>query len=147
MPSDWQSVLGGKSLPLGALDDAAKELLEHAGERKVWLLFGEMGSGKTTLIKAIANRLNVKETMSSPTFSIVNEYAAGIGHSIFHMDLYRLKSERELIDIGLDEYFGSKEFCFVEWPERLGRLTPEGTMQVRISPVDPHHRTIEYLPL
>ena len=127
-----------------ALDQVAEELLADIGERKVWLFFGEMGSGKTTLIKAIGRHLGVKEVMSSPTFSLVNEYPTSAMKQIYHVDLYRLKDEKEVMDIGMEEYFNSGQLCLVEWPERLGSLTPVHHAKVRITPTSLLHRKIDY---
>ncbi|MBL7847148.1 MAG: tRNA (adenosine(37)-N6)-threonylcarbamoyltransferase complex ATPase subunit type 1 TsaE [Cyclobacteriaceae bacterium] len=143
MPSGWRLTSLGSEVSLAGLEQVANELLAHAGKRTVLLFYGEMGSGKTTLIKAIARQLGVKETMSSPTFSIVNEYRASTT-TVYHLDLYRLKNEQELIDIGVEEYFDSGNYCLVEWPEKLGRLLPADTLQVRITPIDTSHRRIEY---
>lgn len=143
MPDGWRLTSLGTDVSLSGLEQVAKELLKQSRNRKIWLFYGEMGAGKTTLIKTIARRLGVKEVMSSPTFSIVNEYAAGTG-KVYHVDLYRLTNEREIADTGLEEYFDSGGYCLVEWPEKLGRLTPPEAMQVKITPTDLHHRTIEY---
>jgi tRNA threonylcarbamoyladenosine biosynthesis protein TsaE len=140
MREDWRVIPG---VALAGISDAARELLNNSNEKKIWLFYGEMGAGKTTLIKAVARELGVNEMMSSPTFSLVNEYAAG-ARRIYHMDLYRLNSEKEIVDTGIEEYFGSGEYCFVEWPERLGRLTPAETVKIRMTTPDPAHRTIEY---
>jgi tRNA threonylcarbamoyladenosine biosynthesis protein TsaE len=103
-----------------------------------------MGSGKTTLIKAIGETMGVTGTMSSPTFSIVNEYTVPNKNKIYHFDLYRLKNEKEVMDIGAEEYFDSGELCLIEWPEKLGSLRPEHYFTVRISVSGPQHRKIEY---
>jgi len=134
----------GKDISLTGLDSVSTELLEQAGSRSIWLLFGEMGSGKTTLVKSIGKQLGVSETMSSPTFSLVNEYPASGGRRIYHVDLYRLKTEREVVEIGLEEYFNSGQLCLVEWPDRLGRLTPSEHFKVKITPADDLHRKIEF---
>ena len=144
MPEDWRSTADGKEVSLKELDKVAEELLADIGDRKVWLFFGEMGSGKTTLIKAIGRRLGVKETMSSPTFSLVNEYPTSGMKEIYHVDLYRLKNEKEVRDIGMEEYFSSGQLCLVEWPERLGSLTPVRYAKVRITPTSPLLRKIDY---
>ncbi len=144
MPSGWRLASGGTEVSLAGLTGVAMELLGHSENRKIWLFFGEMGSGKTTLIKAIARQLGVIEAMSSPTFPIVNEYSLDRGRRIYHVDLYRLQNEKEVRDIGMDEYFSSQEYCLVEWPEKLGNLTPASSMKVRLSPVDMDHRKIEY---
>lgn len=86
---------------------------------KVILISGEMGSGKTTLIKAIVKQLNSSDDVSSPSFSIVNEYATNSGIPIFHFDLYRIESKAELDEIGFDSYFQSPAYIFIEWPEHL----------------------------
>lgn len=144
MPEDWRPAAGGKEVSQMALDKVAEELLADIGERKVWLFFGEMGSGKTTLIKAIGRHLGVRETMSSPTFSLVNEYPTSAMKQIYHVDLYRLKDEKEVMDIGMEEYFNSGHLCLVEWPERLGSLTPVHHAKVRITPTSLLHRKIDY---
>lgn len=144
MPDLWQSASNEIPVTQEELETVSKELLKAAGDRTIWLFFGEMGSGKTTLIKAIGKFLGVNDTMSSPTFSIVNEYEAAHGRKIYHFDLYRLKSEREIFDIGVEEYFYSGELCLVEWPERLGSLVPSGSFNIRMTPTDDFHRKIEY---
>ena len=146
MPSGWRVTSGGSAVSQAGLEGVVRELLEHSENRTIWLFFGEMGSGKTTLIKAIARELGVQETMSSPTFPIVNEYSIPGGSKIYHVDLYRLRNEQEVMDIGMDEYFTTRDFCLVEWPEKLGRLAPPNPMKVRITPTDALHRKIEYQP-
>ncbi len=144
MPEAWQPIARGRDIDLGQLKEVARELLAAAGNIRVWLVEGEMGSGKTTLIKAIGEILGVTETMSSPTFSIVNEYNTGVGDKLYHFDLYRLKNEKEVIDIGTAEYLDSGQHCLVEWPEKLGSLTPAECLKIRIGISGPHHRKIEY---
>jgi tRNA threonylcarbamoyladenosine biosynthesis protein TsaE len=143
MPDVWLEAAGGKVVSQEELKEVARELLTKAGGRKVWLFFGEMGSGKTTLIKAIGSLSGVTEVMSSPTFSIINEYQAA-GRKIFHFDFFRLANEKEVIDIGTEEYFDSDHLCLVEWPDKLGSLTPPGAFKVKIIPAGPEHRKIEY---
>ena len=111
---------------------AAAELLKNFPDKKIWLFYGEMGSGKTTLIKAICQKLGVKDPTSSPTFSIINEYRSPGGEPIYHFDFYRLKNEQEALDIGCEEYFYSGNLCLVEWPERIKNLLPEGALRVEI---------------
>ena len=144
MPDVWQTADGGAEISQERLDFVARELLSAAGNINVWLFFGEMGSGKTTLIKAIGKAVGVVEGMSSPTFSIVNEYEANDGRQIYHFDLYRLKNEKEVFDIGAEEYFDSGGLSLVEWPEKLERLMPAHTFKIRITPTGPLHRKIEY---
>jgi tRNA threonylcarbamoyladenosine biosynthesis protein TsaE len=112
---------------------AAQRLLEAFPDARVFAFHGEMGAGKTTFIKAICRELGVEEIMSSPTFSIVNEYAAREGGTIYHFDFYRLEDESEAYAAGLHEYFDSGAYCFVEWAERVPSILPSGTIQVHIT--------------
>lgn len=118
------------------LPSVAKQLVEQLGEPKVVLVDGQMGAGKTTLISAMCHELGVIDEVSSPTFSLVNEYHTGEGKPIFHFDLYRIEDEFEALDIGIEEYFDSNEFCFVEWPERIPGLLPENYSRVDIKVED-----------
>ena len=93
-----------------------KELLDFAGNEKVFLFEAPMGAGKTTFIKAICKYLGVIDTMSSPTYSIVNEYDTNKSGKVYHFDLYRLKSPNELLDLGFEEYVSSDNYLFIEWP-------------------------------
>lgn len=97
--------------------EAAKQLMEFAGKERVFLFDAPMGAGKTTFIKSLCNYLGVTDTMSSPTYSIVNEYDTTSKLKIFHFDLYRLKSEEELFELGFEEYLSSGNYLFIEWPE------------------------------
>lgn len=97
------------------LSEAAKQLLDFAGENKTILFYGAMGAGKTTLIKELCRILGSEDHFSSPSYSIVNEYKCPAG-KIFHFDLYRLKNATELLDIGIDDYLYSGNYCFFEWP-------------------------------
>ncbi len=116
---------------LNQLPEAAKQLLEQFPQNRIFLFNGEMGSGKTTLIKAICKELKVTDTLSSPTYSIVNEYKTEMGNTIYHFDLYRLKTVAELFDIGFSEYLSSNNYCFIEWPE-LGEDFYENAVFVSI---------------
>ena len=128
---------------LDELDTVAHRLLAEGRERSVWLFEGEMGAGKTTLIKALCRALGVVSMVQSPTFSIVNEYTTHEGHSVYHFDCYRLRNEAEALDIGIEEYFDSGDYCFIEWPERIMSLWPITYYQVHLS-VDPAgRRTVE----
>ncbi len=106
------------------IQEAARKLIAE-NPNKVILFHGDMGVGKTTLIKAIAKELGVKEVTSSPTFSLVNEYTAVNNQCIYHFDMYRLKSETEAMDMGIDEYLYSGNWCFIEWAEKIPNLIPE----------------------
>ncbi|WP_312695893.1 tRNA (adenosine(37)-N6)-threonylcarbamoyltransferase complex ATPase subunit type 1 TsaE [Sphingobacterium mizutaii] len=120
---------------------AAAWLIENAGEKRVFVFQAPMGAGKTTFIKAICAYLNVEDSTSSPTFSIVNEYHTENG-PIYHFDFYRLKSEQEAYDLGYEEYFYSGDYCFIEWPEKIPNLIPEDAAIVKIEVAEDQSRTI-----
>lgn len=111
------------------LEDAAKKLIAFAGEETIWAFYGSMGSGKTTFISAICRELKIKETVSSPTFSIVNEYTSPAG-PVFHFDFYRIEKEEEAFNIGCLEYFESGSLCLIEWPEKLLNLLPKPRINI-----------------
>lgn len=111
---------------------AAKELLAQ-NPAKVILFNGEMGAGKTTFIKALSKELGVMQATASPTFSLVNEYAAQNGGLIYHFDVYRLKNEAEALDMGIDEYLYSGNWCFIEWAEKIPNLIPDEHAVVNLS--------------
>jgi tRNA threonylcarbamoyladenosine biosynthesis protein TsaE len=111
---------------------AARFILD-AKPSKVLLFYGEMGAGKTTLIKEIARALGVKGATGSPTFSLVNEYNINEHEKLFHFDMYRLKTESEAYDMGMDEYLYSGHWCLVEWPENVPNLLPEEHTAIRLS--------------
>jgi tRNA threonylcarbamoyladenosine biosynthesis protein TsaE len=144
MPELWQTAAGGRGVSQEELEGVVRELFTASAGANVWLLYGEMGSGKTTLAKAISTVMGVQEGMSSPTFSIVNEYHAENGKSIYHFDFYRLGSEKEVFETGATEYFDSDGLCLVEWPEKLGSLTPSGHFKVRLTATGNLTRKIEY---
>lgn len=144
MPEQRVKALKGNPVSLEDLKRVADELITAAGNTRVWLFEGEMGSGKTTLIKVICGQLGVMESTSSPTFSIINEYQGREGEAIFHFDFYRLEKETEAFDMGVEEYFESGNYCFVEWPERVVSLFPLHYFQIKITERTPGTRTIEY---
>jgi tRNA threonylcarbamoyladenosine biosynthesis protein TsaE len=121
------------------LEGAAKRLLEFNKQNKIFVFYGDMGAGKTTFIKAICAELGVKDTVSSPTFSIVNEYV-GNGNTIYHFDFYRIKSIQEAFDIGYEEYFYSGDICLIEWPEKVQELLPEHYVKIQITTLEPDKR-------
>lgn len=116
---------------LADLPAIADQLLEIAGDRRVWLFHGEMGVGKTTLIKALCAALGVTDSTSSPTFSIVNEYDSPNG-AIYHFDFYRIRSAEEALDLGYEEYFYSGNYCFVEWPQKIDPLLPPDALAIEL---------------
>jgi len=108
---------------LDELPQISTLLLQTGNDLPVWLFEGHMGAGKTTLIKALCRQLGVRSTVQSPTFSLVNEYDAA-GKVVYHFDFYRIKDETEALDMGVEEYFDSGDFCFVEWPGKIENLWP-----------------------
>ena len=142
---------------------AAQQFVEAMGERKVFAFYGKMGAGKTTFIKAICEALGVEDTVTSPTFAIVNEYKAPLqtsprggrlscspsssgeglgGGAVYHFDFYRIKSLREACDIGCEDYFYSGCPCFIEWPEMIEELLPDDVVSVSIEVGDDGTRTV-----
>ena len=113
------------------LDFISKEIFEKF-KSKVFLFYGEMGVGKTAFIKSICKHLNVIDVVSSPTFSIVNQYANDQDEFIYHFDFYRTNNKNEIFDIGYEEYLFSNSFCFIEWPERLDNLLPNKYLEIKM---------------
>lgn len=118
---------------LDELDEVSRQLIDEAGTNRVWLFEGEMGAGKTTLIKAICRAVGVVSVVQSPTFGLINEYTTQAGEPVYHFDCYRLRNEAEALDIGLEEYFDSGHYCFVEWPEKIEALWPVAYYQLNLS--------------
>ena len=108
---------------IAQLEDISQQILNQ-NPNKVILFTGEMGVGKTTLIKQLCKTLGVKDATSSPTFSLVNEYHTDNNQTVYHFDFYRLNKETEALDMGVDDYFYSGNWCFVEWPEKIENLIP-----------------------
>ena len=133
-----------KVFGLQDLDAISKDIIRSAQGLSVWLINGEMGAGKTTLVKSICRELSVTEVVSSPTFSIINEYKTAEGKSIFHFDFYRLESEVEAFDIGVNEYFESGSICLVEWAEKIPSLIPEHYFEITLQINDLTSRAIYY---
>jgi len=109
---------------LDEISNVAKQILKTPILKKVITFHAQMGAGKTTLIKELVRGLGVKDHSSSPTFSLVNEYRTSEGEPVYHLDLYRLNNEEEAYDMGIDEYFYSGNWCFIEWPEKTPNLIP-----------------------
>lgn len=130
-----------KVTELEDLREAASRLLDFAADERVFLFKGEMGAGKTTFIKALCERLQITDVVSSPTFSIVNEYHTDHG-PVYHFDFYRLKKESEAFDLGYEDYFYSGSYCFIEWPEKIPNLWPEHYISVEILEESGRTRTI-----
>lgn len=128
---------------LAELPDAAEEIIRSLGGRTIVAFRGEMGAGKTTLIREIAARLGSDDVVTSPTFAIINQYAAAEGRTLYHFDFYRIDRLEEAYDFGYEEYFDSGDLCLVEWPEKIEPLLPENTMNVRITALSEQERRIE----
>jgi tRNA threonylcarbamoyladenosine biosynthesis protein TsaE len=123
------------------LPKTAKKIIENS-DHKLILFYGDMGLGKTTLIKELIKQLGVQEVASSPTFSIVNEYKSDKNETIFHFDFYRVNHEEEAYDIGLEEYLYSDAWCFIEWPSVLENLLPLECVKLHLTKNEDNTRNI-----
>lgn len=101
-------------------------------ESNIFAFYGQMGAGKTTFITAVCKALGVKDTVNSPTFTIINEYRSGKGFPVYHFDFYRINKIQEAYDIGIDEYFGGNGVCLIEWPEKIEQILPDDCVRVKI---------------
>ena len=120
---------------------AAREFVKNMGEGNVYAFYAKMGAGKTTFIKAICEELGVDDVITSPTFSIVNEYRSETtGELIYHFDFYRIKKLEEVYDMGYEDYFYSGALCFLEWPELIEELLPGSAVKVTITQ---YHKTYD----
>jgi len=133
---------------LGELAGAAEKLLAYAGNRKIWCFYGELGAGKTTFIKEICAYLKVRESVTSPTYSLVNEYTyqsegATSTHYLYHLDLYRLNRIEEALDIGIEEYLYNESYCFIEWAQIIEPILPTETLEIHIEIVEDTIRKIK----
>ena len=124
------------------LPRAARAFLAHKGTACVVAFYGQMGAGKTTFITAVCEALGVRDVVTSPTFTIVNEYRDGAGEPVYHFDFYRINRLSEALDIGLFEYFDSGCLCLVEWPEMIEELLPDDALKVQILVDDADTRTL-----
>ncbi|WP_046756787.1 tRNA (adenosine(37)-N6)-threonylcarbamoyltransferase complex ATPase subunit type 1 TsaE [Kordia jejudonensis] len=129
-----------KEYTLSQIEEIAEAILAKS-EHKIIAFHGEMGVGKTTLIKILAKQLGVNELTNSPTFSIVNEYRTQ-NDIIYHFDCYRIEDEVEAYDIGIEDYLYSDAWCFIEWPERIENLLPNDITQIHIKKINEQLRTI-----
>lgn len=127
---------------LDQIQDVARQIIEQAGEEKIWVFQGQMGAGKTTMVKALATVMGVKDQVSSPTFGIVNEYETATGSNIYHFDFYRLDDPTEALDIGIEEYFYGGDYCWIEWAEKIAQFLPEEFLLIKINPDSEINRTI-----
>lgn len=125
------------------INQVAKKVLKSVGQADILCFYGHMGAGKTTLIKALVQKLGAEQSGNSPTFGIVNEYTASDGSLLgYHFDFYRMKDEREALDIGLEEYLAQDVWVFVEWPEKIESLIPDSAIKVNIEVLDNLNRKL-----
>ncbi len=122
---------------------AAREILKQCGERKILAFYGSMGTGKTTIIKAICEVLGSVDTVTSPTFTLVNEYRTSAGTSLYHIDFYRIKKLEEVFDFGVEEYLSGDSYCFMEWPELVEEILPSDKVNIRIDVDENEVRTLK----
>ena len=127
---------------LDTIHKTAQKFIELIGDNTVFAFNGKMGAGKTTFIKAICEVMGVKETVNSPTFSIVNEYESANGRIIFHFDCYRINKVQEALDFGAEEYLYSGNLCFIEWSENIAPILPESIVNVDIEETENGKRKI-----
>ena len=124
--------------------EAARELIEHIGDRRVFAFYGKMGAGKTTFVKAICEELGVDDVITSPTFAIINEYSIDKVQSIYHFDFYRIKKLEEVYDMGYEDYFYSGALCFIEWPELIEDILPDDAVRVSIAEQEDGSRVVSF---
>jgi tRNA threonylcarbamoyladenosine biosynthesis protein TsaE len=124
------------------LPAAAKKILEYTSGKKLLAFYGSMGAGKTTIIKAVCRVLGAEDLVSSPTFTLVNEYKTVKGDALYHIDFYRIKKKEEVFDFGIEEYFASGSYCLMEWPELIEDILPPETAKIRIAVDDKEQRSL-----
>jgi len=127
---------------LKTINQTAREFIDQIDDHTVFAFNGKMGAGKTTFIKAICETMGVKETVNSPTFSIVNEYEAADGRIIYHFDCYRINKIQEALDLGAEEYLYSGNLCFIEWSENIAPILPDSLVNVDIEELENGSRNV-----
>jgi tRNA threonylcarbamoyladenosine biosynthesis protein TsaE len=115
------------------LRTAVRKLLEQTKGKRIFAFYGAMGAGKTTIIKALCEYLGAADIVSSPTFTLINEYRTEKGELLYHIDFYRIKKHDEVFDFGIEEYLTGEKYCFMEWPELVEDILPAETVKIRIS--------------
>ncbi len=125
------------------LRDAARHFLRETAGNRIFAFFGQMGSGKTTFIKALCHEMGVADTVTSPSFTLINEYRRPGDNPVYHFDFYRIKNIYEVLDFGIEEYFDSDSPCFMEWPELIEPLLPSSTLKISITALEDGSRVIE----
>lgn len=128
---------------ISKIPEVVKLLLTLSGKKRLFAFYGPMGSGKTTIIKAICNELGAVSQTGSPTFTLVNEYLTKNGETLYHIDFYRIKKQEEVFDFGIEEYFASGSYCFMEWPELIEEILPPETYKIRITVGDKEERYLD----
>ncbi len=128
---------------LDQIQAVAKEFISYIKEKKVFAFYGSMGAGKTTFIKALCEELGSPDIVTSPTFTLVNEYLTESGNVVYHFDFYRIEKKEEAFDFGFEEYLYSGNLCFIEWPEKIESLLPDSAIKVRILVNNNNSRSIE----
>ncbi len=131
-----------KNYSLNELSVVAQEIVENS-QHKILLFNGNMGAGKTTLIKELCKVLGVKDVASSPTFSLVNEYETVNQETVYHFDFYRIEKEEEAYDMGVEDYFYSNNWCLIEWPENVKNLLPLNASEIHIEILENGQRNIQ----
>ncbi len=129
---------------LDDLPTIALKILEEMTDDRIFALKGKMGAGKTTLIKAFCDVLEVNDVVTSPTFALINEYQTDNTNRVYHFDFYRIKKLEEVFDIGYEEYFYSGEYCFIEWPEMIWELLPESFVYVNVEVGKNEERIVQF---
>ena len=129
---------------LSSLDNIAQKIIEQS-QYSIFTLEGSMGMGKTTLVKALCKHWQAIDTVSSPTFSLVNEYKTETSNLIYHFDCYRLETTEEALDFGAEDYIESGAICLIEWPEIIKPLLPQNHHRILLSPVDENTRKITFI--
>tara|TARA_R110002049_G_scaffold183679_8_gene351672 strand:+ start:4537 stop:4944 length:408 start_codon:yes stop_codon:yes gene_type:complete len=131
-----------KNYSLENLPEIASEIITSV-KNKTLLFYGEMGVGKTTLIKQICKQLGVLDNISSPTFSLVNEYQTSKEEKVFHFDFYRITDEEEALDMGIEDYLYNNDWCLIEWPQNVENLLPLESVEIHLSTLENGQRSIQ----
>ncbi|KPL10135.1 MAG: tRNA threonylcarbamoyladenosine biosynthesis protein TsaE [Bacteroides sp. SM23_62] len=132
------------SIPdLASIDDAARKLIDTLPDKRIFAFYGEMGAGKTTLIKALCRVLKVTDVTSSPSFGLIYEYRTTGSDSVYHFDFYRIEHLEEAYDIGYEEYIESGRYCFIEWPGKVASVLPPETVNVSLHVAENNERIME----
>lgn len=129
---------------LDNIKEAAWQVLSLIKEKRVFALHGEMGAGKTTFVHALCEVMGVKDVITSPTFSIINQYTTAANETVYHLDLYRLKDEQEAFHAGVEDCLYSGNYCFVEWPEKAPGIFPNNTVHIIVTVTGNNERKLEF---